>query len=115
METNYDFTKLLDTMSEMTNQYFPEKKISCKQCKIASNLWITLDILNAIKSKDKLNAKYLKKFNLLLQLQKYFENFFRESSNSADTWKYINQLICKQTNNRNAYYHKKQWKNDNST
>ena len=93
MKNNYDLTKLLDTMSEMSSQYFPNKKISRKQYKIANNPWITSDILNAIKSKDKIYAKYLKERSLTFYSnykkcknkstyiknkakQKYFENLF---------------------------------------
>ena len=61
VENNYDLTKLLDIMSEVTNQYFSWKNISHKQFYILNNNpWIIPDILNAIKSKDKLYAKYLK-------------------------------------------------------
>ena len=64
MENNYHLTKLLNTMSEVTNQYFPKKKTSRKQYKIANNPWVTSNIFNAIKSKYELYAKYLKERSL---------------------------------------------------
>ena len=58
MENNSDLTESLNTISEVTNQYFP-RKISIKQYEIANNPCFIPNILKAIKSKDKLYAKYL--------------------------------------------------------
>ena len=74
MENNYDLTKLLDTMSEVTNQYFPRKKISRKQYKIANTVFCGLSRY----SQSHQIERYIicqtfegKKFSLLLQPQKF--------------------------------------------
>ena len=53
----------------MTNQFFPKKRLSRKQYKVAKHPWITPEILTAIKNKDKLYAKYLKEPQFFLPTQ----------------------------------------------
>ena len=59
---NCDVNILLIILSDLTNQFFPKKRLSRKQYKVAKNPWIISEILTAIKNKDtgKLYAKYLK-------------------------------------------------------
>ena len=60
MLNNCDVNILLTILSDLTNQFFPKKRLSRKQYKVTKNPWITPEILTAIKNKDKLYAKYLK-------------------------------------------------------
>ena len=60
MLNDCDVNILLTILSDLTNQFFPRKRLSRKQYKVAKNPWITPEILAAIKNKDKLYAKYLK-------------------------------------------------------
>jgi len=48
-------------MSDLTNHYFPKKKLSRKQYKTAKNPWITPDILADIRNKDKFVCKVPKR------------------------------------------------------
>ena len=108
-----DVNTLLTILSDLTNQFFPKKRLSRKQYKVAKNPWITPEILTAIKKKDKLDAKYLKERtpvsftnykkcrNQLTHAkikakQNFFENLFRETKNPSDTWKHINKFLRKQ-------------------
>ena len=79
---------------------------------MAKNPWISPGILELIKCKNKLHAKYLKNkdpsiFNEYKRhrnktthikrktKQEYFANLFRNASNSSDTWNYINLPLRK--------------------
>ena len=85
---------------------------SRRQYKVSKHPWITPDILTAIKYKNKLYSKYLKSKSPDLYYeykkcrnkvshvkakgkQKHFENLFKDARDTADTWKYINQLLKK--------------------
>ena len=113
MLNNCDVNTLLTILSDLTNQFFPKKRLSRKQYKVAKNPWITPKILTAIKNKDKLYANYLKERtpvsftnykkcrNQLTHAkikakQSFFENLFRETKNPSDTWKHINKFLRKQ-------------------
>ena len=113
MLNNCDVNILLTILSDLTNQFFPKKRLSRKQYKVAKNPWITPEILTAIKNKDKLYAKYLKERtpvsftnykkcrNQLTHAkikakQNFFENLFRETKNPSDIWKHINKFLRKQ-------------------
>ena len=54
MLNNCDINILLTTLSDLTNQFFPKKRLSRKQYKVAKNPWITPEIFTAIKNKDRL-------------------------------------------------------------
>ena len=54
MLNNCDVNILLTILSDLTNQFFPKKRLSRKQYKVAKNPWIIPEILTAIKNKDKL-------------------------------------------------------------
>ena len=56
---NCDINILLTILSDLTKQFFPKKRLSRKQYKVAKYPWITPEIFTAIKNKDKLYAKYL--------------------------------------------------------
>ena len=60
-------------MNDLTNHYFPLKKMSRRQYKISKNPWITRCILTFIKNMNKLYAKYLKNKSpeLLSKYKKY--------------------------------------------
>ena len=113
MLNNCDINILLTILSDLTNQFFPKKRLSRKQYKVAKNPCITPEILTAIKNKDKLYAKYLKErtpvsftnykkcINQLTHAkikakQNFFENLFQETKNPSDTWKHINKFLRKQ-------------------
>ena len=54
MLNSCDINILLTTLSDLTNQFFPKKRLSRKQYKVAKNPWITPEIFIAIKNKDRL-------------------------------------------------------------
>ena len=108
-----DVNILLIILNDLTNQFFPKKRLSRKQYKVAKNPWITPEILTAIKNKDKLYAKYLKERTpvsftnykkcrnqpthaKIKAKQIFFQNLFRETKNPSDTWKHINKFLRKQ-------------------
>ena len=55
-----DLSKLLNLLSSLTNLYFSKKKLSRKQYKTSNHPWITKDLLNQIKQKNKLYRRFLK-------------------------------------------------------
>ena len=86
--------------------------LSRKQFMITKNPWITSGILTSIRHKNKSYTKYIKRKsptlfeefkkyrNRLTHLKEaakrnYFHDLFKNSKNSLDTWKCINQLLRK--------------------
>ena len=61
MLNNCDVNTLLTILSDLTNQFFPEKRLSRKRYKVAKNPWITPEILTAIKKKISYMQNILKK------------------------------------------------------
>ena len=112
MQHNCDLNSLIKILSDLTNSCCPKKMLCRKQFKISKNPWITSGILTSIRHKNKLYTKYIKsksptlfeefkKYrNRLTHLKEaakrnYFHDLFKNSKNSSDTWKCINQLLRK--------------------
>ena len=110
--SNYNLDKLLNLLNDLIPQHFPKKMQSGRQYKVSKHPWIIPDILTAIKHKNKLYSKYLKSKspelyheykkcrNKLTHVkakakQKHFKNLFKDTRDTADTWKCINQLLRK--------------------
>ena len=71
MLNNCDANILLTILSGLTNQFFPKKRLSRKQYKVAKNPWIKPEILTVIKTKICYMQNILKKEpQFLLPLQK---------------------------------------------
>ena len=118
---NYTLDKLLNLLNELISQHFHKKMQSRRQYKVSKHPWITPDILTAIKYKHKLYSKCLKSKSPDLYYeykkcrnkvthvkakakQKHFENLFKDARDTADTWKYINQLL-KKTKSKTTFPH----------
>ena len=101
-----DLSKLLDLLTSLTNLYFSNKKQSRKQYKTSSLPWITKDLLNQIKQKNKLYSRFLKtKSNAIflkykkcrnklthakeLSEGKYYQSLF-SSIDTSSAWTHIN-------------------------
>ena len=109
---NNNLDSLISIMSDLTNLCCPKKTMSRKQYRVSKSPWITTGILTSIKQKNKLYAKYIKTKNSIIfeeykkyrnkvthvkeaAKRNYFQTLFEGSSNSSDTWKYVNQLLRK--------------------
>ena len=126
VESNYhNFSKVLQ---ESMNECFPYKHAIIKQ-KTLENSWMTNELLNAIKDKNKLYKKYLKLpityaeeykrlRNRVAHLTRdakreyYNAKFDAAQGNSKKTWGVLNKLLNKKTKNKS---HIKEIKTDGET
>ena len=111
-----DLSNLLESTDRTVDQLFPLKKISKRQLKRKIKPWITSDILNAIKLRDKIYTKLKnstddsRKENLKIELRdkksnvknmlraskkNYFTKYFTDNSkNAKKLWEGINEIIA---------------------
>ena len=64
--THKNINELINCVKTVTDNIFPKTRVSRKQFKIEKKLWITKDILKALKHSNKLYSKYLNR-NLIIK------------------------------------------------
>jgi hypothetical protein len=95
IDCNNKFDMFLKKTSDFISQSVPRRKLSKKQTKLRSKLWINFDIQKKIKFRDKLFRQQFKSDNIQTkQLYKSFRNrVVRDIRNSKQQYyhKYFNQ------------------------
>ena len=119
-DVDLSYKKFLDKITNLLDIHAPVKKLSHKEKKSLSKLWLTKGILQSIKQKNLLDRKFIRtkdstKRELLLQNFKVYENtihkltrisksdyykrYFEEhKNNSKKTWDGIRSIISLKTN-----------------
>ena len=114
-DPNLSFKKYFSTINTLIDKYMPLRKMTQKEIKLQYTPWISKDILQSIKVREKLYKKYIKvkdkdikqnyynKYKLIRNQiltesrkskKSYFQNFFSQNANNIkNTWKGIKAII----------------------
>ena len=118
-DPDHNYTLLSNVLTDLINKHTEVKRVKFQKHKHKKNPWVTTDIINSIKFKDKLHLQWKRsppnspqkhnlkinittytkiiKKNIRIAKKQYYDRTFQEYQNdSRKTWQTINEILNRQ-------------------